>query len=177
MENVTVGRIMITSLQKMPNREARARLRHELALSRDMLVENVDVVPRFILELPHLKHMAILTNLPPSGPKRDKALKLIATIMAYKTALSFVFALETRNPDTIHAVLVSPRLHLGALQTFERCNLNFGEMIFFNPEHTDRDIVELFPRGCHTLTREDEFEIRNFLNQNEAWPDTFMLEV
>ena len=156
---------------------ARARLEHELGLSRHMLAESVDVAPRFILELPYFKHMVILTNMPATGAKRDMVLRLIANILAYKTALSFVFALETLKPDTIHAVLVSPRLQLGALQVFERRRLDFNEVVFFNPWHTDRDIVDLFPRGRMALTRQSELEIRSFLKQCEAWPDTFILEV
>jgi len=156
---------------------ARARLEHELSLSRRMLTKHMDAAPRFILELPHFKHMVILTNLPASGFKRDMALRLIANILAYKTALSFVFALQTLRPDTFYSMVVSPNLHLGALQMFDRNSMHFDEVMFFDPQHTDRDIIDLFPTGHMTLRYEDELEIRNFLEQNEAWPNTFILEV
>jgi len=66
---------------KIDTQAARTRLKYELSLSRSMLAESGDVVPRFILELPDFKHMVILTNMPASGPKRDAALKLIANIL------------------------------------------------------------------------------------------------
>lgn len=156
---------------------ARARLKRELGISRDMLAEAASVVPRFVLELPHVQRVVILTNLPGSGGKRESALRLIAGILAYKTALSFVLAFETLAPDTINAVLVAPGVQLGAMQSFDRHTLKFGEVVFFDPRHTDHDIVELLPKGRVEITTEDEVEIRDFLDRHEAWPNIYMLEI
>jgi len=54
--------------------------------------------------------------------------------------------------------------------------LDFGEVVFFDPRHTDHDIVDLFPKGRTSLTHEDELEILDFLDQQEVWSDTFILE-
>jgi len=54
--------------------------------------------------------------------------------------------------------------------------LDFGEVVFFDPRHTDHDIIDLFPKGRVVLTHEDELEILDFLDQHEAWPNTFILE-
>ncbi len=162
---------------KPTNAAFRARLSDELRVSRKMLRGGIEVGPRFVMARPQGDQMVILTNLATSGPKREQALQFVDTFMKFHMCDVFVMAFQTIAPKMLTAILVSRTGFAAAAHKIDALPDGLGEIVFYDPRHTDIDILDLLPGTRNDLSQNQLDSIRSFMEQNEIAPNTYTLVV
>ncbi len=160
-----------------PRSRLQERLKLELRVSRKMLQSGVGVVSRFVIERASNKQIVVLTNLPTSGHGRQNALEFLSDFLAYHMSTSFVLAFQTLAPKMLTAVLVSRDGTEAATQSICDVGQGFGEIVFYDPQHTDLDILNLLPGKRRTLSDAAAERIQTFMVDQEIAPNTYVLEV
>jgi hypothetical protein len=143
-------------------------MRHELEVSRGMMSEGLEIVPRFIVFSPDAVY-GIFVKLPDDRGERESRLRLIAGFMAWKMASSYVMAGEM--PDAISAIAVARHEQKGLLRRVNRGPpLAFGRIETLGAEDIEEKWTALLPRRETSLSAETVRELEHVFGEEGEMP-------
>jgi hypothetical protein len=138
----------------------------ELAVSRRIVSEGHEVVPRFVIFAPGGPY-GVMVQLPDDEAGRAKQLQAARSFMIWKAASGFTLANELIKPDAISVVAVTRSEVAGALQRIQRPPARFDDPEWFGGENVGQDVIALLPPRQLTITLEElEFMRQGFEEGN-----------
>jgi hypothetical protein len=133
--------------------DLRQNILEEVALSRDIVRDGTEVVPRFTIRTRRSAR--------PHGAasrRREAAARPAvegALFMIWKAASAFIVASELSIFEGISVIAVSRTEILGALQRIKRSPLTFSEPEWFGREHVGKEMIDLLPPPTLTVTHDE----------------------
>jgi len=131
----------------------RKAILHALAVSRTIISDGHEVVPRFTVYAPG-GPFTLWVELPDDEAARAKQMEAVRSFMIWKAAHAFILANELINPDAISVIAVTRSEINGALQRIQRMPARFDDPEWFGRENVGDEVVNLLPPRQLAITLE-----------------------
>jgi hypothetical protein len=151
----------------------------QLAIARRIVEDGAEVIPAWRITTPKGSFL-VLTRFDTDKPgQRERALLLMSRFMAWKSATSFVLAVETwvgpevtrSDQEALLVVGVSHHDRLAAMQWIGRADVvTFAPVTWLTPDQVDETYFKILPTGASEITAEEVRELAVIFGKDGELP-------
>jgi hypothetical protein len=155
--------------------DLRKAVLEELAVSRDIIRDGSEVVPRFTIFAPDGPHV-IMVQLSDKEAERRKRFEIVKLFMIWKAASGFMMATEVVQPDAIAVTAVTRTEVIGAYQRITRSPLSFAHPEWLDRDDVGEELVSLLPPKVLSVTMMEMAAMREAFEEGSVPGISWMKE-